>query len=72
MLEAEPPPKPKPLRVSFPRISAAQMMPDKPNKIKMTLGWLEIEAPSAIAMLENLMTLGLIMQNDLDRFQAAI
>ena len=71
-LEAEPPPKPKPLRVSLPQDLRSAMMPDLPGNIRLTPGRLEIEAPTAIAMLESLMTLALVMQNDLDRFQAAI
>ena len=47
------------------------MMPDLPGNIKLTPGRLEIKAPTATAMLESLMTLALIMQNDLDRFEAA-
>ena len=71
-LEAEPPPKPKPLRVSLPQDLRSAMMPDLPGNIKLAPGRLEIEASTATAMLESLMTLALIMQNDLDRFQAAV
>ena len=72
MLEAEPPPRPRPLRVSLPVDLRSAMLPDLPPNIRLAPGRLEIEAPTAIAMLESLMTLALIMQNDLDRFQAAI
>ena len=48
------------------------MMPDLPGNTKLAPGRLEIEAPTATAMLESLMTLALIMQNDLDHLQAAI
>ena len=71
-LEAEPPPKAKPLRVSLPQDLRSAMMPDLPGNIKLTPGRLEIEAPTATAMLERLMTLALIMQNDLDRFESAV
>ena len=71
-LEAEPPPKPKPLLVSLPQDLRSAMMPDLPGNIKLTPGRLEIEAPTATVMLESLTILALIMQNDLDRFQAAI
>ena len=72
MLEAEPPPRPKPLRVSLPDDLRSAMLPDLPPNIKLAPGRLEIEAPTAIAMLESLMTLAVIMQNDLDRFQSVI
>ena len=72
MLEAEPPPKPKPLRVSLPGDLRSIMLPDLPPNIRLSPGRLEIEAPTAIIMLESLMTLALVMQNDLDRFQAVI
>ena len=71
-LEAAPPPKAEPLRVSLPKDLRSAMMPDLPSRIKLTPGRLEIEAPTATAMLESLMTLALIMQNDLDRFEAAV
>ena len=71
-LEAEPSPRPKPLRVSLTQDLRSAMMPDLPPNITLTPGRLEIEAPTATAMLESLMTLALIMQNDLDRFQVAI
>ncbi len=71
-LEAEPPPKPKPLRVSLPQHLRSTMMPDLPDHIKLSPGRLEIEAPTATAMLESLITLALIMQNDLNRFEAAV
>ena len=71
-LEAEPPPKAKPLRVSLPGDLRSIMLPDLPLNIRLAPGRLEIEAPTAIAMLESLLTLALIMQNDLDRFQAAV
>ena len=72
VLEAKPPPKSKTLRISLPADLRSIMLPDLPPNIRLAPGRLEIEAPTAIAMLESLMTLALIMQNDLDRFQAAL
>ena len=71
-IEAEPPPRPKPLRVSLPVDLRSAMLPDLPPNVRLAPGRLEIEAPTAVAMLESLMTLALVMQNDLDRFQTAI
>ena len=72
MLEAEPPPKPKSLRVSLPVDLRSAMLPDLPSNIKLSPDRLEIEASTAITMLESLMTLALVMQNDLDRFQGVM
>ena len=54
MLEAEPPPKPKPLRVSLPGDLRSIMLPDLRPNIRLSPGRLEIEAPTAIGMLESL------------------
>jgi hypothetical protein len=72
MLDAEPPPKPKPLRVSLPGSLRSVMLPDLPPNVMLAPGRLEIQAPSATAMLESLIILALVMQNDLDGFQAVI
>ncbi len=48
------------------------MMPDLPQNIELTPGQIVIKAETAVAILESLWTLALIMQNDVDRFQAAI
>lgn len=72
LLEAEPPPRPKPLRISLPNDLRRAMLPDLPQNITLEPGRLEITAGTAVQMLESLWTLALIMQNDLDRFQAVI
>ena len=70
--KAEPPPRPKPLRVTLPADLRNAMLPDLPANITLEPGRLEIRADTAVAMLENLLALAMIMQNDLYRFQAAI
>ena len=70
--KAEPPPRPKPLRIALPADLRHAMMPDLPKNITLEPGRLEVRAESATAMLESLVTLAMIMQNDLDRFQNAI
>ena len=72
MLASEPPPKPKPLRVALSADLRSAMLPDLPANITLAPGRLEIVAGSAVAMLESLVALALVMQNDLDRFQAVI
>ena len=72
VLEAEPPPKPKPLRVSLAGGLRSIMLPDLPPTIRLAPGRLEIEAPTVIAMLESLITLALTIQNDFDPFQDVI
>ena len=66
--EAEPPPRPKPLRVTLPADLRSAMLPDLPENVQLTPGRIEIEAPGAEAMLEALMRLALVMQND-DRWR---
>ena len=72
MLEAEPPPKSRALRVSLPAGLKSSMMIDLPSNIEITPGRIFITASSAVAALESLCALALIMQNDLGRFQDAI
>ncbi len=72
ILKADPPPKPKTMRISLPGDLRNAMMPDLPPNIILGPGRLEIMAETAEAMLESLMVLALIMQNDLDRFAAAL
>ena len=72
MLEAEPPPKPKPLRVALPADLRSARLPDLPANITLGPGRLEITAATAVGMLESLVTLALVMQNDLERFQEII
>ena len=70
--EAPPPPRPKPLRVSLPEDLRRTMLPDLPANISLATGRLEIQATTAEGMLESLVTLAMVMQNDLDRFREAI
>lgn len=72
MLKAEPPPRPKPLRVTLPAELRRAMLPDLPGNITIEPGRLEIRAATAVSMLESLVTLAAIMGNDLDRFQQAV
>ena len=72
LLEAEAPPRPKTLRVSLPEDLRRARLPDLPANISLSPGRLEITASTAVAMLESLLALAMVMQNDLDRFQAAI
>ncbi len=69
---AEPAPRSKPLRVSLPSDLRSARLPDLPANITLASGRLEIAAPSAVAMLESLVALAMVMQNDLERFQAVI
>ena len=43
------------------------MMPDLPQNIELIPGQIVIKAETAVAILESLWTLALIMQNDVDR-----
>ena len=70
--EALPPPRPTPLRVSLPADLRHTMLPDLPANILLQPGRLEIRADTAVNMLESLVALAFAMQNDLDRFRAAI
>ena len=72
MAGAEPPPKPKTLRVSLPADLRRAMLPDLPSNVVLSPGRIEINAATAVAMLESLLALAMVMQNDLGRFQEAI
>ena len=48
------------------------MMPDPPHNITIEPGRIEVKAATAEAMLEVLVTLAMIMQNDLERLRAAV
>lgn len=69
---AQPVPRPRPLRVSLPSDLRHAMMPDLPSNIVLEPGRLEIRAASCEAMLESLVTLAMVMQNDLERFRELI
>ena len=70
--EAEPPPRQRTLRVSLPEDLRRATLPDLPTNVSLSAGRIEITAPTALAMLESLLALAMVMQNDLDRFQAVI
>lgn len=72
LAEAEPVPRPKPLRVSLPPDLRNAMLTDLPPNITLEPGRLEIRAESAEAMLESLVTLAMVMTNDLERFRVAV
>lgn len=72
MAEAEPAPRPQPLRTSLPADLRHAMLPDLPGNITLSPGRIEIRADDAVGMLESLLTLAMVMQNDLDRFRASI
>ncbi len=72
LASAEPPPRPKALRVSLPEDLRQAMLPDLPANVSLSPGRIEITADTAIGMVESLFTLAVVMQNDLDRWQQAI
>jgi hypothetical protein len=70
--EADAPPKPKALRVPLPADLRNAMINDLPANIRISPGRLEIDAPTAMTLLESLVALALVMQNDLDRVRRLI
>lgn len=70
--EAEVPPRTKSLRVSLPEDLRRARLPDLPANISLAPGRIEITADTAVDMLESLFALAMVMQNDLDHFQAVI
>ena len=72
MLEAEPAPRSKSLRVSLPNDLRSARLPDLPANIILGPGRLEITAPDAVSMLESLVALAMVMQNDLERFREVV
>lgn len=72
MVAAEPPPRPKTLRVSLPEDLRRAMLPDLPPNVILSSGRIEVTADTAVGMLESLLALAMVMQNDLDRFRAII
>ncbi len=69
--EAEPAPRPKPLRIALPVNLRSAMLPDLPANIRLSPGRLEITAATACDLLESLAALASVMQND-DRWQDLI
>ena len=69
MLEAEPAPRPKPLRITLPSDLRSAMLPELPPNITLEAGRIELQAPTAEAMLESLMALAMVLQNDFDRIR---
>jgi hypothetical protein len=72
LLSAAPPPSVKPLRVSLPSDLRLVMVCHLPVNIRLTTGRLEIDAVSAVSMLESLVLLAQAMQNDLTHFEQVI
>ncbi len=72
LLEADPVPRPKALRVALPDDLRHAMLPDLPGNVTLEPGRIEITAESAEAMVESLFSLAIIMQNDLDRWSQLI
>lgn len=72
MAEAEPPPRPKTLRVSLPNGLRRARLPDLPPNVQLGPRRIEIQAESAVSMLESLLALAMVMQNDLDHFREVI
>ena len=69
LLEADPPPAPKSLRIALPPDLRSVMLRDLPDSIRLSAGRLEINAPTTEAMLERLALLAQAMQHDLRRFR---
>ncbi len=69
LLKAEAPPPRKPLRVAIPQDLRNMRLEDLPPSIRLSPGRLEIDADSAIAMVEQLALLAQALQNDLDQVQ---
>ncbi len=69
---AEPPPRPRPLRIPMPVDLRHAMLGDLPPNITLSPGRIEITAETATAMVEALFSLAAIMQNDLHRWQNII
>ncbi len=72
LLNAAPPPAPRPLRVSIPADLRHVMMRDLPGNIQLSPGRLEITAESALGIVESLALLARAMQNDFAHIQAAL
>ena len=72
LAEAEPVPRPKPLRVSLPADLRHAMLPDLPANITLEPGRLEIRAETTEGMLESLVALAMVMTNDLERFRQVV
>jgi hypothetical protein len=69
---AEPPPKRKLLRISLPGDIRNVMLPDLPPNVSLSPGRIEITGASATSMVEALISLAMVMQNDLIRWEQAI
>ena len=69
LLEAAPPPRPKPLRVALPQDLRTATVKDLPAGVRLSPGRLEIVATSAEGVLEALVLLAQVMQNDLLQVQ---
>ncbi|MGI4853878.1 MAG: hypothetical protein ACRYF4_07535 [Janthinobacterium lividum] len=72
LADAEPAPRPKALHVTLPDGLRRAMLPDLPSNVKLSPGRIEITADSAIGMVEALVSLAMVMQNDLDRWHLLV
>lgn len=69
---AEPVPKPKALRVTLPEGLRNVMLQDLPTNVRLSPGRIEITGSSAATIVEALVSLAMVMQNDLIRWKQAI
>ena len=60
------------MRVSLPRDLRSARLPDLPPNITLAPGRLEVNASTAVSMLESLVALAMVMQNDLEKFREVI
>ena len=72
LIDAEPAPRPKAVRIALPNDLRHAMLPDLPGNVKLSPGCIVITAESATEMVESLFALAMIMQNDLERWQRLI
>jgi hypothetical protein len=69
---AEPPPRPRPVRVHLPPELRAVLVRDLPEAIQLAPGRLSITADTAEGMLERLALLAQALGNDLDTFRRVV
>ena len=69
LFEANPPPRPKPLRIVLPHDLRSATVKDLPESVRLLPGRLEITANSAEGIIESLFLLAQVMQNDLLQVQ---
>ena len=69
---ADPPPRRSPPRIPLPADPRQAMLENLPANVTLGSGRVEITAPTAVVILESLVTLALNIQNDLERFRTVI